>query len=434
MKLIGSNEELRSIIKLSDSHLFLLVPFTNNFRYHYSGNHINSAYIHDLSSDERYFVSFDRLDIKNCNIKEFKFLNANNCVALESRILYNFCKVRDLSLYTWFYYNQYLELKSDIISFYNKNCPQEVNQCSLIPYQKLYEIGEKVSNAWSDSISEESLKEPSFVAYSDMLVSLCSIETNGILCLRAQNSDGMCSIRGGHEVFGHYTLRAITGRPSNTAGGFNFLSMNKFSGVRKFFIARPEKIFVEIDFSAFHPRLLSELAGYDFGGDYPYSHLGKYYENFNIEEKDYKVTTLRQLYGSIDEKFLSIPFFQKILDYRREIYKKYLEDGYIETPIAKRRIDRKYFESESEPLALNYMAQAFEFEKSMDVLNRLSKQVELSRFKPVLYVYDSILFEVDTEYYKEFIFRVVDFSKNENLHFKVKTGYNYQDLEEYCNF
>ena len=67
---------------------------------------------------------------------------------------------------------------------------------------------------------------------------------------------------------------------------------------------------IEIDFDAYHLRLISDLVDYDFGKDSVHEHLAEHYECSYEESKQ---RTFKLLYGGIDKQTREkVPFFDKV--------------------------------------------------------------------------------------------------------------------------
>jgi hypothetical protein len=123
----------------------------------------------------------------------------------------------------------------------------------IIPIVKHYETCEKNYNNL-----KQHFNEPVNKFYNNRVpLVFNSIERNGIqvspeLFKEHFNQDW------GDKVYTQYNYRTTTTRPSNRFGGSNFAALNKENGCRKAFIPRNDR-FIEIDISAYHPTLASQL-------------------------------------------------------------------------------------------------------------------------------------------------------------------------------
>jgi len=117
-----------------------------------------------------------------------------------------------------------------------------------------------------------------------------------------------CFGRGTEEyVYTNYNFLTTTTRPSNVFNGINYSTLNKENGERKCFIPR-NSIFIEFDVSAYHPRLLANLLGYEFGDIDIHQHFAELY---NVDYAKAKEITFQQLYGGIWKQYENLVYFRK---------------------------------------------------------------------------------------------------------------------------
>ena len=76
-------------------------------------------------------------------------------------------------------------------------------------------------------------------------------------------------------VYSEYNPYTATGRPSNRFGGLNFAALNKKDGSRKKFISRygKEGMLVEMDYDAYHLRLIGDEVNYKFPKGSVHKHM-----------------------------------------------------------------------------------------------------------------------------------------------------------------
>ena len=77
----------------------------------------------------------------------------------------------------------------------------------------------------------------------------------------------------------------------------------------------------------------------------------------------------------------------------------------------------------------SYIIQAAETEYGIDSLSKCIKFVSDKRIVPILYVYDSIVFDVHNDTNKQELIDLVDIIKNKRFKVKTYTGNNYNDLK-----
>ena len=114
-------------------------------------------------------------------------------------------------------------------------------------------------------------------------------------------------------VYSEYNPYTSTGRPSNRFGGMNFAALNKSDGSRKQFISRFNNgMLVEMDFDAYHLRLIGEIVGYKFPKTSVHEHMAELY---GLPYDEAKALSFKYLYGGITDEVSDNPFFSKVNDY-----------------------------------------------------------------------------------------------------------------------
>ena len=188
-------------------------------------------------------------------------------------------------------------------------------------------------------------------------------------------------------LYTEYNPYTITSRPSNRFGGINFSALNKKDGTREVFIPKENHIFLQMDYDAYHPRIIGKLIKYDLPDTSVHQWLADQYE---VEYGEGKGITFQLLYGGIPEEFDSIPYYKKVREFIEKLWSKSSEVGYLQTQ--HRRIPLSSIEGLNPQKLFNYLLQATETEFNIEVMEKLRKlQLPL----PILYTYDSFLFEFD---------------------------------------
>lgn len=238
-------------------------------------------------------------------------------------------------------------------------------------------------------------------------------------------------------VYTQYNLLTSTGRPSNRFAGVNYAALNKNDESRTCFVSRHanDGMLVMMDYNAFHPRLIAHLVNFNMeANENPYAYLAKYYFNKqNLEDEDIaaaKQYTFTQIYGGFDKKWLHIPYFAKIQEYIDHRWKFFTENGYIETPKYKRKIKECHIPDANPSKLFNYILQAFETEMAVDVLGDLLGDLNGKKTVPILYTYDSILFDAHKEDKIDTIKRLKKIMECNKFPVKVYIGKNYKDMKQ----
>lgn len=234
------------------------------------------------------------------------------------------------------------------------------------------------------------------------------------------------------RIYTKYNFFTTTGRPSNRFGGINFAALNKQDDTRKCFISRYDggKL-VELDFKAYHPRIIAYLCGYDFGTQDVYEHLAQYYFDTKQPTKEQigqaKELTFNQVYGGINRKYLNIEFFAKAKDYTTTLWKLYKEQGYIESELSGRRFFVTDDEDMTEAKLFNYFIQMTETELNYLYLSKVFNEIDSEEALPVLYTYDAVVFDCKKEYVDRLIEKLFHMT-TEKFPISVKIGDNYKEM------
>lgn len=281
-------------------------------------------------------------------------------------------------------------------------------------------------------------KQPGLDFYQNQLLTLFyNIEKNGLQIdlPRFTNVFGQSFSINNNKSYTQYNYYTTTGRPSNRFGGINFAALNKDDGSRDCFVSRFENgCLVELDFNSYHPRLIASVTGYDFGDEDVYEHLAKHYHNTQTPTKTQilqaKESTFRQIYGGISKQYLHVPFFKAAKELAERLWYFAQDHGYIESPISGRKLILVNYQDITLYTLFNYFLQMYETEFNVITLKPLLDQLQSKQTVPVLYTYDSILFDVPEDeldsLLKEVIPQSIDLSK---FPVKIKKGIRYSELK-----
>ena len=256
------------------------------------------------------------------------------------------------------------------------------------------------------------------MSYNDEILSnLSHMESNGI-----QTTDGM--------VYSEYNIFTSTGRPSNRFGGTNFAALNKKDGSRKPYISRFKSgVLVEMDYDAYHLRLIGDRINYEFGKDSVHEHMAKFY---GVDYEESKRMSFQYLYGHIPYEVSQInPFFCKVEDYIKELWSEYNNKEFILSDIYSKRIYRKNLTDMNANKLFNYTIQLMETENNMKVLSELIPKIKDYKSKLILYSYDSFLLDFNMEDGLDYIMKVKEILEQKGKYpVKVSWGLNYHEMKD----
>ena len=230
-------------------------------------------------------------------------------------------------------------------------------------------------------------------------------------------------------IYSEYNPFTSTGRPSNRFGGMNFAALNKSDGSRKEFISRFNNgVLVEMDFDAYHLRLIGEIIGYEFPQTSVHEHMAKLY---GLPYDEAKALSFKYLYGGITDEVSDNPFFSKVNDYIKLLWQDYKTNNFVESYIYNRKIYRKNLQDMNPNKLFNYMIQLMETENNIKILSKLQPKLQEYDSKLVLYNYDAFLFDFNPEEGLEFLNIVKQTIESDGKYpVKIGKGVNYHDMQD----
>ena len=229
------------------------------------------------------------------------------------------------------------------------------------------------------------------------------------------------------SIYSYYNLYNLTGRPTNSFNGVNFLAIPKDKEFRECFIASNSYL-LEFDFDAYHLRLIGNLIGYQWGKESIHAELGKeYFGKDNISPEEYsesKTITFKQLYGGVDKKYKHIEFFSKMDNYIQQTWENYKRQGAIALPTG--RILKSSKDMNKLKL-FNYVVQNQETLANVSKIERINQYLEENklRTKLILITYDSFLFDFRAHDGKKTLLDIKAILEQDNMVVKHKHGLNY---------
>ena len=253
-----------------------------------------------------------------------------------------------------------------------------------IPIMKWGEVLRGIADEWD-------IKHTNNWVDETMIPILSDIERKGIQVDREKFfdrwSDNKKSLWFSH-TFTEYNPYTITSRPSNRHLGINYGALNKTDGSRDVFVPKKGKLFLQFDYDAYHVRIIGKLIKYDLPDTSVHQWLA---DQYGCDYGESKGRTFRILYGGVSDEDRNIPFFDKVDKFIRKMQEEAVKNGYLQTPKG-RKIPLGWIEKPNAQKFFNYILQATETEFNIEVLSKLKKlQLPL----PILYTYDSFLFEFD---------------------------------------
>ena len=237
-------------------------------------------------------------------------------------------------------------------------------------------------------------------------------------------------------VYTRYNLFTSTGRPSNSFANINYAALKKDDNSREAFISRykSDGFLFLADYSAYHPRLISKLIKYDNFPENAYLYIGQNIygkQSLTDEElKTAKTATFSALYGYIPDEYLHVEFFRQTKQYIDLQWNSYNCNSYVDTPVYKRKITGNNIQDPNPNKLFNYILQAYETERNNEILSKLFVFLKSYKTRPILYIYDSLLFDVPNEE-ASILKSIADIMQVDNFYMKFYRGSNYNNLSRF---
>jgi hypothetical protein len=222
-------------------------------------------------------------------------------------------------------------------------------------------------------------------------------------------------------IYTEYNPFTVTGRPSNRHGGVNYAALNKSDGSRECFVS--DGIFLQMDYNAYHPRLIGKLIKFDMPDGNVHEWLA---EQYGCDVNEGKGITFQLLYGGIDDTFRQIPYLNGVADYIDELWIETQKNGYLQTKY--RRIPLSWIEGANPQKVFNYLLQALETEMNIDKMRKILDYIKDKPINFSLYLYDSFLFDCPIDMDIEWVRKLKEIIENGGFPVKASWGTDYSKV------
>jgi DNA polymerase I-like protein with 3'-5' exonuclease and polymerase domains len=229
-------------------------------------------------------------------------------------------------------------------------------------------------------------------------------------------------------VYTQYNPYTTTGRPSNRHLNINYSALNKSDGTREMFISRhPHGTLIQFDYESYHIRLIAKMVGYEFPtGTTAHQHLANLY---GCDLETAKKITFTYLYGGLDDNARGIPFFQKVDEYIKGLYQRFVISGKLTTLLYKREIPFDRIESANEQKVFNYLLQSLETEINYMKIGEVLEYLDGKMSKMILYTYDAFLIDTHPIERENILNDIKEIMEKGGFPVKIEEGENYNNLE-----
>ena len=419
MVIIENKSQLRRFIKHYKSEDCIIVPISCDDNKHPINDSLSLLYVKLLSGKE-FILPFNHSETLNLKIPS---LDSNTKKYTYNRKKLNhyikLTNVIDVNLMHYMNEGSPItieETDTNSHNFLNMKYYKKDSVNTIIPVLKHLEKSRKIAKILEEVIAKHGSSVN--MSYNDeVLDNLSYIEKNGL-----QTIDD--------KVYSEYNIYTSTGRPSNRFGGINFAALNKKDGSRKPFISRFKNgVLVEMDFDAYHLRLIADKIGYEFPEGSVHEHMAKFY---GVGYEEAKKLSFQYLYGFIPHDVIQMnPYFSKVHDYIEGLWKEYNSKEFIVSDIYNRQLHKKNLRDITANKLFNYTIQLMETENNMKALTRLIPEVKDYKSKLILYSYDSFLLDFNMEDGLDYLKKVKQILEQDGKYpVKVSWGLNYHEMKD----
>lgn len=447
MKIVETVVEFEKVIERLQKEDTLIIPILTDSKAHPAMNPLCALCVSTRS--ESFLTGFNHNEVQNLNPDLlFRLMTSQNVWALDKKALEHTLPglathcvnsaeylmtgtITPASSFLTLTHKKMYELYSRM-KYVNKSVP-------IMQHIAYFES--IIAHAWpivNQSVSLCNTQAYHFLnneaTYALSFIESCGIHIDGALA-EAKYGARIHRYMTHNTLYSEYNLFTSTGRCSNKFGGVNFAALSKKDGTRAMFTSRHENgVLVSMDFESFHLRLIADMIGYQFPTEMPvHEYLGRqYFGKDSLTQEEYdegKQISFKLLYGERPE--VDVPeFFTAVYDYVDMLMVLLKQNGYILSPYHKREIRQDRIEDPTPSKVFNYMIQLAETELNLTAINQLKPLFNGMKSCPVLYTYDSVLFDYDMADGKELLMETIKIlSHDGKFPMRVDYGTNYNDLK-----
>lgn len=412
--LIETKDQLKEFEYCSYKEAFIeIIPFSNNT--HPCENFICAFYVKPLSINKGFILSINHSEMLPLDLDEvIEVLNKINKIYVRDKkeflhyVIFN--NIIDLTL------NKYYEIEyTPTHTWFYRNHPNKKDINRIIPIVKHFEYCEKIYEDLKLNINE-----PINDFYNNKTTLVFNaIERSGLRINREQFQQNFHNVDSDF-IYTQYNFKTLTTRPSNRFNGVNYAALNKENGNRQCFIPRNDLLF-ELDIGAYHPTLLANIIGYDFGNNDIHEEFSKLY---GVEYNKAKELTFKQIYGGVFKQYKDLEFFKLVTNLTNNIWEEFNNSGQVIAPISGYCFRKDKLKDMNPQKLLNYILQSLETSQNVLILWDIFKILRGKKTKLVLYTFDSFLFDFNAEE-KDIIKEIKQVFEKYKLKIKINYGNSY---------
>ena len=417
-------QELRHDCNNSD---LVVIPIPSDHTDHPQQQNIIGIYISVLNNMHKYYVSINHNEaVKNFTLEEIMgVINTPN-----KKYVYDIKNLpKEFTLKNVYCCNSlaYFNFSTNIIQEYTTAHTKlysmywnRKNINKIVPIYKHIEYCQNLEEKIKTLInSKDILFCDGYNKLKNYLLNLKKIECSG---LYTEKSMEYCK----------YNPYTTTGRPSNTFNKVNYAALNKSDGTRNKYTSRYKNgSIIELDYDAYHLRIIADIINYKLPGTSIHEYLGKqYFGKEKLTKKEYsesKQISFQILYGGIPKEFLSIPFFSKVNDFILKFWQEWKLKNHYKTYLYNRKVKKSVIGEMNPQKLFNYYIQSAETELNSEAMIRVFDVLKDYNSKFILYTYDSFTFDFDMDDGKDLVLQIKQAMKYPT---RISVGSNYGDLKD----
>ncbi len=386
MVIVETNKEKEQFLEYWNNEESKIIPIWEDLDRHPMNNGLSFLYVRFSNLD--FILPFNHNDCEKLEI-DLSTSNQTKWIWNKKGFLQTDIKVNNLKdVQTSLFFEKFqlynIESKLEGLTNFYYRLGIRDGLGKSIPIMKWGEVLQGIVGEWD-------IKDTNNWVDETMIPILSDIERKGIQVDRGKFFDRWPDNRKSlwfSHTFTEYNPYTITSRPSNRHLGINYGALNKSDGSRDVFVPRKGKLFLQFDYDAYHVRIIGKLIKYKLPDTSVHQWLA---DQYGCDYGESKGRTFRILYGGVSDEDRKIPFFDKVDKFIRKMQEESIRNGYLQTPKG-RKIPLGWIEKPNSQKFFNYILQATETEFNIEVLNKLK---EKGLPLPILYTYDSFLFEFD---------------------------------------
>jgi hypothetical protein len=417
--IVENKSQIQDFIKFYKTEDCIIVPIQCDSNEHPAKDELSLLYV-QMWGGKEFILPFNHSETLNIEIPNLK--SKTKKYTYDIKKLNHFIQldnVFDVNLMHYMNTGHPLDIEAittNAHNYFNITHYRKNNINNIVPVLKHLEYCRKLSKELKVTIEKYS-QYVNLSYNNDVLNNLCYVERNGL-----QTTEG--------KLYSEYNIYTSTGRPSNRFGGTNFAALNKKDGSRKPYVSRFKNgVLVEMDFDAYHLRLIADKIDYQFPEGSVHEHMAKLY---NVDYEEAKKLSFQYLYGYVPPEVIETnEYFSKVNDYIEELWKSYNSKEFIISDIYNRRLYKKNLTDMNANKLFNYTIQLMETENNMKALTQLIPEIKDYKSKLILYSYDSFLLDFNMEDGLDYLKKVKGILEQDGKYpVKVSWGLNYHEMKD----